>query len=84
MSDEGIHVRRSMPWGALGLIILVGVSIGIFLFLGPRSSGALYHPFFPLGFGWLGGVFFGIHNFRGIKVGVLAVERRILFLLAER
>jgi putative membrane protein len=57
MSEEGIRIRRFVTLGVLGLIILVGVSIVISLYLGPRPSGSFYHPFFPLGFGWLGGIF---------------------------
>lgn len=54
---ESNRIRRIVGWGLLGLIAVIGVSIVLSLYLAPRTSGALYYPFFPFHFGWLGGIF---------------------------
>lgn len=63
MSDqEWRRIRRFIAWGVFGLIIFIGVSIiASLLFFGARSQ-APFYPFFPayffpLHFGWLGGIF---------------------------
>lgn len=54
MSDqEPNRIRQIVGWGIIGLIVVIGASIVLSLYLGPRTQGA----FFPFSFGWLGGVF---------------------------
>jgi putative membrane protein len=58
MSDqESNRIRRIVGLGIVGLIAVIGVSIALSFYFGPRPPGAFYYPFFPFHFGWLGGIF---------------------------
>jgi putative membrane protein len=58
MSDQqSYRIKQIVGWGIIGLIVIIGVSIVLSLYFGPRPTGAFYSPFFPLHFGWLGGIF---------------------------
>ena len=56
-NQESNRIRRIVGWGIVGLIAVIGVSIVLSLYFVPRPPGAFYYPFFPLHFGWLGGIF---------------------------
>jgi putative membrane protein len=54
MSDrESNRIRQIVGWGIIGLIVVIGVSIALSFYFGPRLPGT----FFPFSFGWLGGIF---------------------------
>jgi len=58
MSDqESSRIRRIAGWGIVGLVAVVGISITLSFYFAPRPGGAFYYPFFPVHFGWLGGIF---------------------------
>jgi putative membrane protein len=58
MTDqEPNRIRRIVGWGIIALIAVIGISVILSLSIAPRQSGTFFHyPFFPLRFGWLGGI----------------------------
>lgn len=51
--QESNRIRRIVGWGIIGLIVVIGVSIALSFYFGPRPMGY----FFPFSFGWLGAIF---------------------------
>jgi putative membrane protein len=56
-NQESNRIRQIVGWSIVGLIAVIGVSIVLSLYFIPRPPGAFYYSFFPLHFGWLGGIF---------------------------
>ena len=53
MSDqESNRVRQIVGWAIIGLVAIIGISIALSFYFGPRPG-----AFFPFQFGWLGGIF---------------------------
>jgi putative membrane protein len=57
--QESNRIRRTVGWGIIGLIAVIGLSIALSIYFASWRTASFNYPFFffPFHFGWLGGLF---------------------------